>query len=80
MQYDTHCTAPPHTHAKPVAHLHLLLLSSPSSPPPTLLLPLSSSHSPHLLLRVKMLGQVEADHNDRPVDDVTIKKASVLMQ
>jgi len=32
------------------------------------------------MLRVKMLGQVEADHNDRPVDDVTIKKASVLMQ
>jgi peptidyl-prolyl cis-trans isomerase-like 1 len=32
------------------------------------------------MLSVKRMGQVEVDHNDRPVDDVRIEKGSVLMQ
>ena len=32
------------------------------------------------MLNVKRMGQVEVDHNDRPVDDVRIEKGSVLMQ
>ena len=32
------------------------------------------------MLNIKRLGQVEVDHNDRPIDDVMIKKGSVLMQ
>ena len=39
-------------------------------------------HSPMLqgMLNIKRVGQVEVDHNDRPVDDVMIKKGSILMQ
>ena len=32
------------------------------------------------MLNIKRVGQVEVDHNDRPVDDVMIKKGSVVMQ
>ena len=32
------------------------------------------------MLNIKRVGQVEVDHNDRPVDDVMIKKGSILMQ
>jgi len=32
------------------------------------------------MLNIKRLGQVEVDHNDRPIDDVMIKKGSVVMQ
>ena len=31
------------------------------------------------MLSVKMMGQVEVDSNDRPVDDVRIEKGAVLM-
>ena len=30
-------------------------------------------------MSVKMMGQVEVDSNDRPVDDVRIEKGAVLM-
>ena len=32
------------------------------------------------MLTVKRMGQIETDSNDRPVDDVRILKAAVLMQ
>ena len=32
------------------------------------------------MLNIKRVGQAEVDHNDRPVDDVMIKKGAVMMQ